>query len=114
MNCRSIVEKDQMTSKPGVEVIPGLVRTGPADGPHGVRHKGSVILFWALSWNCGNLRWQCQGKGASLQGKAESTDVPSRGGAARSSVEGAVMAAERRGGVIQPILLANCVGRKSQ
>lgn len=114
MNCRSIVETAQMTSKPESDVAPGSVRTEPADGLHGVRHRGSVILFLALSWNCGNLRWQCQGKGASLQGEADSTDVPSRDGAARSSVEGAVMTVEQRGGVIQPSVLANCVSRMTQ
>lgn len=114
MNCCSIVESTQMTSKPGSDVAPGSVRTVPVDGPHGVRHRGSVILFLALSWNCGNLRWQCQGKGTSVKHEADSTDVPSRGGAARSSVEGAVMAVERRGGIIQPNLLVNCASRMSQ
>ncbi len=34
--------------------------------------------------------------------EADSTDARSRGGAARSSVEAAVMAVERRGRVLQP------------
>ena len=114
MNCRSIVEKVKMTSKLGMDFALGSVRTVPADGPHGVRHRGSVILFWALSWNCGNLRWQCQGKGTSVKHEADNTDVPSRGGVAHSSVERAVMALERRGDIIQPKSLVNCESRMSQ
>jgi hypothetical protein len=50
--------------------------------------------------NCGNLRRQHEAKGTSLKGEADSSNAPSRGGAARSSDEAAVMAAEQRGGVI--------------
>jgi hypothetical protein len=51
--------------------------------------------------NCGNLRWRWQAKGTSPQGEADSSDAPPRDGAARSSVETAVMVEERRGGVIR-------------
>ena len=101
VNCRSSVENCEMTSKPAGFVTPGSVWTRPAYGPDGVRHRGSAILFRALTLNCGNLRRRWQAKGTSLQGEADSSDAPSRGGAARSSVETAVMAGERRGGVIQ-------------
>ena len=101
VNCRSSVEKYQMTSKPAGFVTPGSVWTTPAYGPDDVRHRGSAILFQALTLNCGNLRWRCQAKGTSPKGKAESSDAPPRDGAARSSVETAVMAGERRGGVIR-------------
>src|SRR4051812_30149415 len=90
-----------MTSKPVSEVAPGSVWTIPVYGPGGVRHRGSAILFQALALNCGNLRWRWQAKGTSRQGEADSSDAPPRDGAARSSVEAAVMAVERRGGVIQ-------------
>jgi hypothetical protein len=40
-------------------------------------------------------------KGTSPQGEADSSDAPPRDGAARSSVEIAIMAEERRGGVIR-------------
>ena len=73
----------------------------PADGPDGVRHRGSAILFQALTLNCGNLRRRCQAKGTSPKGEADSSDAPPRDGAARSSVETAVMAEERRGGIIR-------------
>src|SRR5580704_10014916 len=89
-----------MTSKPASDVAPGSVRTVPADGPDGVRHRGSAILFQALTRNCGNLRRRWQAKGASPKGEADSSDAPPRDGAARSSEETAVMAEERRGGVI--------------
>jgi hypothetical protein len=40
-------------------------------------------------------------EGTSPQGEADSSDAPPRDGAARSSVETAVMAEKRRGGVIR-------------
>ena len=101
VNCRSSVESAQTTSKPVSDVAPGSVWTIPAYGPDGVRHRGSAILFQALTLNCGNLRRRWQAKGTSPQGEAESSDAPPRDGAARSSVETAVMAGERRGGVIR-------------
>ena len=102
VNRHSSVESAQMTSKPAIDVAPGSDWTMPADGPVDVRHRGGAILFQALMLNCGNLRWQCQAKGTSPQGEAETSDVPPRDGAARSSDEAAVMAEERRGGVIWP------------
>ncbi len=101
VNCRSSVESTRMTSKPAGDVTPGSVWTIPAYGPDGVRHRGSAILFQALTLNCGNLRWRWQAKGTSPQGEADSSDAPPRGGTARSSVETAVMAEERRGGAIR-------------
>ena len=48
-----------------------------------------------------NLAGDAKGKGASgCNREAESTDAPERDGLPRSSVEGAVMALERRGRVI--------------
>ena len=101
MNCRSSVESTQMTSKPAGDVAPGSVWTTPAYGPDGVRHRGSAILFQALRVNCGNLRRRWQAKGTSSKGEADSSDAPPRDGAARSSVETAIMAEERRSGVIR-------------
>lgn len=104
-----------MTSKPESDVAPGSAQTVPVYGLRGVRHRGSASLIQASMLNCGNLRWQCQGKGTSVKlHKADNTDVPSRDGAARSSVEVAVMVMERRGSVIQPELLVNCHDRMSQ
>jgi hypothetical protein len=59
------------------------------------------MLFQALTLNRGNLRRRCEAKGTSRQGEADNSDAPPRDGAARSSVETAVMAVERSGGVIQ-------------
>lgn len=114
VNCRSSVETTQTTSKPGSDVAPGAVWTIPVYGPHGVRHRGSVNLIWAPTLNCGNLRWQCKGKGTSAQHKADNTDVPPRDGATRSSVEVVVMTMERRSGAIQPNLSTNCFGRMNR
>lgn len=113
VNCRSSVESTQTTSKLGSDVAPGLVWPLPAYGPDGVRHRGSVILIRALMLNCGNLRWRCKAKGTSPKGKADSSDAPPRGGAARSSVEAAVMAVERRGCVIPALWSANRASGRS-
>jgi hypothetical protein len=101
VNCRSSVESAQTTSKPVSDVAPGSVWPIPAYGPDGVRHRGSAILFQALTLNRGNLRRRCEAKGTSRQGEADNSDAPPRDGAARSSDEAAVTAVERRGGVIQ-------------
>lgn len=114
VNCRSSVESDQMTSKLEGDVTSGLAYPIPAYGTGGVRHRGSVSLVWAPMLNCGNLRRQCQGKGASLKGKADSTDAPSRGGATRSSNEVTIIVMERRGRVIQSCILVNCARRRNQ
>lgn len=113
VNCRSIVETAQMTSKPGVYVNPGLVWREPAYWPHGVRHRGSAILIRALMLNCGNLRLRCKGKDTSLKGEVDNTNAQSRDGATRSSEEAAVMAVERRGCVIGLYTCVNCACRRS-
>ena len=79
-----------------------------------VQRGSSAILFQALTLNCGNLRRRWQEKGTSPQGEADSSDAPPRDGAARSSVETAVRAVERRGGVIRQAWRINRVtGRNS-
>src|SRR5579863_956444 len=57
VNCRASVVKFQTTSEPAGFVTLGLVWPVPAYGPDGVRHRGSAILFQALTLNRGNLRW---------------------------------------------------------
>ncbi|WP_090695451.1 hypothetical protein [Nitrosomonas sp. Nm34] len=113
MNCRSSVETTQMTSKLEGDVTPGAVWPLPAYGPGGVRHRGSVSLIRALTLNCGNLRWRCEAKGTSSKGEADSSDVPPRGGAARSSDEAAVTAVERRGCVIPSLCDVNRASGRS-
>jgi hypothetical protein len=112
VNCRSIVESTQATSKPGVEVNPGPAWREPADWPCDVRHRGSASVVRAPTLNCGNLRPRHQGKGTSAVREADST-TRSRGGAARSSAEVAVTAMERRGRVIESGVQANCKSRRS-
>jgi hypothetical protein len=113
VNCRSSVETTQMTSKLEGDVTPGAVWPLPADGPGGVRHRGSVSLIRALTLNCGNLRWRCEAKGTSSKGKADSSDVPPRDGAARSRDEAAVTAVERRGCVIPALCDVNRASGRS-
>ena len=113
VNCRSIAETAQTTSKPGLDVTPGSAWRVPAYWPCDVRHRGSVSLVRAPTLNCGNLRSRCKGKGSSPKGKAGSTDARSRVGATHSSDEVAVMAMERRGRVIGSGGHANCASRRS-
>jgi DNA replication protein DnaC len=100
VNCRSIVETAQTTSKPGLDVTPGQAWREPAYWPCDVRHRGSASQVRAPTWNCGNLRSRCQGKGASAKREADRTDAWSRDGTTRSSDEVAVTVMERRGRVI--------------
>jgi len=113
VNCRSSVESAQMTSKPGLDVIPGSAWRGPVYWPCGVRHRGSASSVQALTLNCGNLRTRCEGKGTSMTCEADSTDARPRGGATRSSDEVIVMMIERRGRVIESGVHANCASGRS-
>ena len=113
VNHRSSVESSQMTSKLRSDVASGSVWRKPVYWPDGVRHRGGVILVWALALNCGNLRWRCKGKGASVKSEAESTEAPSRGGVICSSDESLVMRLERRDHVIQSNVKVNCISRRN-
>lgn len=113
VNHRSSVESEQMTSKLRSDVASGSVWQKPVYWPDGVRHRGGVILVWALALNCGNLRWRCKGKGTSVKSEAENTEAPSRGGAICISDESLVMRPERRDRVIQSNGKVNCIGRRS-
>jgi len=66
-----------------------------------------MILIQALMWNVGTCWLNVKGRGAAIFSGFASTKVSQRGGATRSSEEGAVMAVERRGCVIQPCCIAN-------
>ncbi|WP_150084412.1 hypothetical protein [Prosthecochloris aestuarii] len=103
VNCRTSVESAKTISKPESDIAPGLVWSKPAYESDGIRRRGSVSVIRALILNCGNLRRRCQAKSTSPKGKAESSDVSSRGGIVRSSDEAAVMVVERRDGIIQVI-----------
>jgi hypothetical protein len=105
---------NQMTSKPGVDVGPGSAWRRPAYWPCGVRHRGSASAVRAPMLNCGNLRLRCQRKDTSGNHEADSTDARSRGGAARSSDEVAVMAMEQRGRVSTSWKSVNCESRRSR
>lgn len=66
-----------------------------------------MILIQALVWNVGTCWFNVKERGAGFITGSASTDVNQRGGVTRSSDEATVMAAERRGYVIQPGLVAN-------
>jgi len=92
----------------GIFVNPGGVWRRPVYCPHGVRHEGSMTLFWASVRNVGTGR--CAAKGETQMGspyKSESTDAEHRGGLPRSSGEVPVMGMERRGQVTRLALVAN-------
>jgi hypothetical protein len=113
VNHRSSVESAEMTSKLRSDVASGSVWRKPVYWPDDVRHRGGVILVWALALNCGNLRWRCKGKGTSKKSEAENTKAPSRDGAICSSEESLVMRLERRDRVIQSNGKVNCVSRRN-
>ena len=59
----------------------------------------------------GNLSPRCEGRSASAdQHERQSTDAGHRGGTTRNRVEGAVMALDRRGGVVWPDRAGNPQG----
>ena len=92
----------------GIFVNPGGVWGLPVYCPHGVRHEGSMTLFWAPVRNVGTGR--SDAKGETQMGspyKSESTDAEHRGGAACSRGEGAVMGLDRRGCIVWSYSLAN-------
>lgn len=89
-------------SKPGPGLLPRDEGWGaPADCPTGARHEGGVTLIQALVRNVGTCRPDAKGETqVECNHKGESTEAGHRGGATRSRVEGAVMARDRRGGVV--------------
>lgn len=113
VNHRSSVESAEMTSKLRGDVASGLVWREPVYWPDGVRHRGGVILVWALALNCGNLRWRCKGKGTSVRSEAKNTEAPSRDGVIRSCEESLVMRPERRDRVTQSSGNVNCISRRN-
>jgi len=104
MTCR---KTNQVTSKPDSVVDPGQIQTLPVYGLGGVRCRGGMSLIQALLWNVGTYWFNAKGRGVALLSDVASTNVNQRGGATRSSVETVVMAAERRGCVIQLSLAVN-------
>lgn len=72
-----------------------------------------MSLIQALMRNVGTCWLNVKERGVAKTGNAASTEVSQRDGATRSSVEAAVIAVERRGCVIQPILTVNRKGRSS-
>ncbi len=53
-----------------------------------------------MGWPRINLRWRCEAKGTSSKGEADSSNAPLREGAARRSVEAAVMVVRAEGCII--------------
>ena len=93
----------------GGGVDPGISVGGVLKpGPHGIRLIGGVNLGQALARNERTCRPDAKGAGrVGRPREALSTDAGHRGRTARSRVEGAVMALDRRGCVVQPWHAAN-------
>ncbi|MCP4599082.1 MAG: hypothetical protein GY847_00830 [Proteobacteria bacterium] len=103
VNRRCGVEIVWMRSKPELDGRSGISLSGaPKPGSFGLRHEGGASPNQAFTWNMGTCR--CDAKGDVQAGgprKDQSTDARHRGGVARSRVEGAVMALDRRGCGVQ-------------
>jgi hypothetical protein len=92
----------------GILVTPGGVWGLPVYRPHGVRHEGSMTLFWASVRNVGTGRSDAKGEAqVGVPHEGESTDAEHRGGVARSREEGSVMDLDRRGCIVRAYSLAN-------
>lgn len=104
MTCR---KANQLTSKPDRVVDPGQTQALPVYGLGGVRRRGCMSSIQALVRNVGTCWLNAKGREVAVFSGFASTDVSQRGGATRSSDEGAVMVVERRGCVIQPSGIAN-------
>jgi len=104
MTCR---KANQLTSKPDGVVNPRQIQTVPAYGLGGVRCRGCMSLIQALLWNVGTYWFNAKGREQTFRRLLASTNVNQRGGVARSSVETSVIGVERRGHVIQSVLVVN-------
>ena len=92
----------------GIFVNPGSVWGIPVYCPHGVRHEGSMTLFWASVRNVGTGRSDAKGEAqVGDPHESESTDAEHRDGVARSREEGFVMDLDRRGCIVRAYSLAN-------
>lgn len=77
-------------------------------GPRGIRLEGGVNMDQACMWNRRTCRSDAKEDGrAGDPRKAQSTDAEHRGRTARSRVEGAVMARDRRGRGVQLVAVVN-------
>ena len=92
----------------GSFVTPGAVREEPVYCLHGVRHRGGVTVLWASVWNVGTCHFAAKGEPqVGSPHEWESTEAEHRGGVVRSREEGAVMALDRRDGIVRRDSLAN-------
>jgi len=108
MKCRNAFNRRQNRD---LISVPGQGWGKPVYCPTGVRHVGGVTLIQALVRNVGTCRPDAKGEvQADRLCEGERTDTGHRGGAARSRVEGAVMALDQRGGVVRLCRAGNLQG----
>lgn len=107
MNRRSRVESDRRRQNRGGNVAAGLAWRTPRYWPGGVRHRGGVNLDRGSYVELREPSVMMQRERHKQRCEAYSTEASPRGRRARSSVEAAVMAGERRGSITKPKLQAN-------
>lgn len=109
MTCRNVSDRRRNRDLDFYSASKGWGR--PANCPTGVRHEGGVTLDQALTKNTGTCRSDTKGEiQVASRCKDQSTDAEHRDGNARSRVEGAVMAPDRRGVVIRLYAVNNLKG----
>lgn len=102
MNHRRSVDKCNRCRNQGLDNALGQIRQKSEFRSGDIRHRGSVTIAQALVWNLGICRFDVKGvvQAENLQ-ELEYRCDRHRGGVMHSSYEGAVMALERRRGLIR-------------
>ena len=108
MNHRRSVDNCNRCQNRGLVNAPGQVRQKPEFRSGGIRHRGGVTIVQALVRNLGICASMLRERLKRRPRKSLSTDAKYRGGVMRSSEEGAVMALERRHGLIRLAEGDNC------
>lgn len=108
MNHRRSVDNCNRCQNRGLDNAPGQVRQQPEFRSGGIRHKDGVTIVQALVRNLGICASMLREPLKRRTRKSESTDAKRRGGVMHSSKEGAVIAPERRHGLIRLVEGDNC------
>jgi len=97
IKCREL----QWCRNRGLDNTPGSVGRAPGFWSDGIRHRGGVTQMQAWMRNLGTCRLDAKGATRVPTHEGLSTDARHRDGVVRSSADAAVMAAERRHGLIR-------------
>lgn len=108
MNHRRSVDNCNRCQNQGLDNALGQVRQQPEFWSGGIRHRGGVTIIQALVRNLGICASMLRELLKRRPRKSVSTDAKYRGGVMHSSEESAVMAPERRHGLIRLTEGDNC------